>query len=59
MHNALAIVLVRIPGAYFMSRLFPETLLPMGCAAPAGSMLSVAVCTAAFLWLRRRERAGV
>ena len=58
LHNALAIVLVRIPGAYFMSRLFPQTLLPMGCAATAGSMLSVAVCAAAFFWLRRRERAG-
>ena len=54
LHNALAIVLVRIPGAYLMSQLFPETLLPMGCAATAGSLLSVAVCGAAFLWLRRR-----
>ena len=54
LHNALAIVLVRIPGAYLMSRLFPETLLPMGCAATAGSLLSVAVCGAALIWLRRR-----
>ena len=55
LHNALSIVLVRIPGAYFMSRLFPATLLPMGCAAAAGSCLSVIVCVIAFVWLRRQE----
>ena len=53
-HNAISIVLVRIPGAYFMSRLFPDTLLPMGCAAAAGSLLSVLVCVGALVWLRRR-----
>ena len=54
LHNALSIVLVRIPGAFFMSQLFPDTLLPMGCAAAAGSGLSVAVCVIAFVWLRRK-----
>ena len=54
LHNALSIVLVRIPGAFFMSQLFPDTLLPMGCAAAAGSCLSVAVCVIAFVWLRRK-----
>ena len=54
LHNALSIVLVRIPGAYLMSRLFPATLLPMGCAAAAGSLLSVIVCAGALVWLRRR-----
>ena len=48
LHNALSIVLVRIPGAYLMSQWFPETLLPMGCAAAAGSCLSVVVCVAQF-----------
>lgn len=55
-HNAISIVLVRIPGAYFMSRLFPDTLLPMGCAAAAGSCLSVIVCVIAFVWLRRQGK---
>ena len=32
LHNILAIVLVRVPGAYFMSKLFPDNLLPMGLA---------------------------
>ena len=31
-----------------------QTLLPMGCAAAAGSGLSVAVCVIAFVWLRRK-----
>ena len=53
-HNAISIVMVRIPGAYFMSRLFPDTLLPMGCAAAAGSLLSVLICVGALVWLRRR-----
>ena len=56
LHNALSIVLVRIPGAYFMSQLFPATLLPMGCAAAAGSCLSVVVCVIAFVWLRRQGK---
>lgn len=54
LHNALSIVLIRIPGAYLMSLLFPETLLPMGCAAAAGSLLSVVVCLIAMAWLRRK-----
>lgn len=56
LHNVLSIVLVRIPGAYFLSECFPETLYPMGLAAPAGSFLSVAVCVLAFLWMRRTGR---
>ena len=31
-----------------------DTLLPMGCAAAAGSLLSVLVCVGALVWLRRR-----
>ncbi len=57
LHNALSIVLVRIPGAYLMSQLFPDTLLPMGCAATAGSLLSVIVCAIALAWLRRQNLA--
>ena len=37
LHNILAIVLVRVPGAYFMSKLFPDNLLPMGLATATGS----------------------
>lgn len=54
-HNTLAILLVRVPGAYLMSKLFADTLFPMGLAAAGGSLLSVLVCVAAFLWLRRKH----
>lgn len=49
MHNIIAILLVRIPGAYFMSAMFPETLYPMGLATAAGSLLSAIICAAAFV----------
>ena len=48
------IVLVRVPGSYLASRLFAGTLLPMGLAAPAGSLLSVMICVAAYRWMKRR-----
>lgn len=54
LHNIIAIVLVRVPGAYLASRLFAGTLLPMGLAAPAGSLLSVMICVAAYRWMKRR-----
>lgn len=54
LHNFLSIVCVRIPGAYFASEYFPSNLFPMGLAAPGGSLLSVVICVAAFLWMRGR-----
>ena len=55
LHNVLSIVCVRVPGAFFASRWFPENLYPMGLAAPGGSLLSVAVCVIAFGWMRKRQ----
>lgn len=52
-HNIIAIVFVRVPGSYLASKFFPDTLLPMGLAAPAGSALSVLICIAAFIWLKK------
>ena len=49
MHNFASIVLVRIPGAYFASKLFADTLFPMGIAAPMGSLLSALVCIAFYI----------
>ena len=54
LHNILAIVLVRVPGAYFMSKLFPDNLLPMGLATAVGSLLSVVICLTAYLLLKRK-----
>ena len=56
LHNILAIVLMRVPGVYLTSRLFPNTLLPMGLATATGSLVSVVICVAAFAVLRRGER---
>lgn len=58
LHNVLSIVLIRIPGAYFASKWFADTLYPMGCAAPAGSLLSVIVCVIAFIYLKKSIRRG-
>lgn len=57
LHNLLSILLVRVPGAYFASMMFTDTLLPMGLAAPGGSLLSVIICVIAYrAQLRSRNR---
>ena len=56
LHNILSISLVRVPGVYLTSQLFPETLFPMGLATAAGSVLSVMICIIAFTVIRRKER---
>ena len=53
--NILAILLMRIPGVYWMSERFPDTLLPMGLATSAGSLLSVLICAVAFALISRRD----
>ena len=55
LHNILAIVLMRVPGVYVTSKLFPATLLPMGLATAAGSLLSVVICLIAFGVIRRKS----
>lgn len=54
-HNSLSIVCARIPLAYIAAEYFTESLFPMGIAAPAGSLLSVVICIAAFIRMRRRS----
>lgn len=56
LHNVLSIICVRIPGAYHASLYYPDTLYPMGFAAPGGSLLSVIVCVIAFCIVRKRRR---
>ena len=53
-HNITAVALVRVPGAYFLSELYPASLFPMGLASPAGSILSAVVCLVAFRVLSAR-----
>ena len=56
LHNIIAIVLVRIPGVYLTSGMFPDTLLPMGLATASGSLTSVVICVIAFAVLERQDR---
>ncbi len=54
LHNICSILLVRIPGVYLMSTMFPNTLFPMGLATVGGSLLSITICVVAFVVLKRR-----
>ena len=56
LHNSIAILLVRIPGAFLASAYFPENLFPMGLATSAGSLLSVVICVIAFRLIARRGK---
>ncbi len=57
LHNIIAIALIRVPGVYATSVLFPSSLLPMGLATAAGSLMSVIICVIAFRILVKRESA--
>lgn len=54
-HNIIAIALVRIPGVYITSKMFADTLFPMGLATAAGSLLSVMICLVMYTILSRKE----
>ncbi|MDY3774194.1 MAG: MATE family efflux transporter [Eubacterium sp.] len=53
LHNVLSIILIRVPGAYFASKLFADTLFPMGLAAGAGSLLSSVICIVFYIRMKR------
>ena len=55
-HNISGVALVRVPGAYLMSKMFPATLLPMGLATAAGSILQVLICIVAYRIICRRVK---
>lgn len=57
MHNIIAIVCMRVPGVYVTSKLYPGSLLPMGLATAAGSLISVLICVVAFGVLNKNEKA--
>ncbi|MFQ8952875.1 MAG: MATE family efflux transporter, partial [Oscillospiraceae bacterium] len=54
MHNMIAILLVRIPGAYFMSSMFPGTLYPMGLQQRC-SLLSAIICAAFIILIKKKK----
>ncbi len=53
LHNIVSILLMRVPGAYLASIYFPETLYPMGWAAPLGSFLSAVICIGFYYYEKR------
>ena len=55
LHNVIATLLVRIPGAYFTSKLFPATLFPMGISTSCGAVLSVIICLIAYRIIARKD----
>lgn len=56
LHNAVSVILIRVPGSYLAAKLFPATLYPMGLAAPAGSLLSILICSAVYVWFLRKQQ---
>lgn len=55
-HNITSILLIRIPGAYLASLWFPDSLYPMGWAAPLGSVLSSVICIAFYYYFYCRKQ---
>lgn len=55
-HNTISIFVVRIPVAFVLSSMFPETLLPMGLASPAGSLISIIILLVYFYNNKRKCR---
>ena len=53
LHNIIAIGVMRVPGVYLMSKLFPHNLLPMGLATASGSLVSVIICVIAYRLITR------
>ncbi len=58
LHNIIAVALVRVPGAYLASKLFPTTLLPMGLATAGGSLVSVVICLILYFAVIKRTGHG-
>ena len=55
LHNIVSVLCARIPLAYLASKYYPDILFPMGFAAPAGSLLSVLICLAALIWMKKKS----
>ena len=55
-HNAISIVVARVPLAYLASILYPATLFPMGLATVTGSVLSALICVVVFVWMKKHGK---
>lgn len=58
LHNCISIIFARIPISFIMSKLFTNSLFPMGLASPIGSILSTIVCIIAYIILKRKNYFG-
>lgn len=56
LHNCISVVCARVPGVYLASKLFADTLYPMGLATATGSFVSIVVCVIAYRWMKRTHR---
>lgn len=54
-HNVASIILMRVPGAYLASKYYPDTLFPMGLAAPLGGCIQVVICICFYIYFRKKE----
>jgi putative MATE family efflux protein len=55
LHNVISIFAVRIPMAWFLSKTFPNSMLPMGLASPLGSLMSIIILAIYFSIVNRRK----
>lgn len=53
--NIISIIVVRVPGAYLASVFYPDTLYPMGWAAPLGSLLSAIICVGFYFHMKKKK----
>ena len=56
LHNSLSIVCARVPLAWLSSKLYPDTLYPMGLSTCTGSFISCLICIGAYWWLKRKGK---
>ena len=56
LHNFLSIILIRIPGAYFTTKLFLGTLFPLGLVTTFGSVFSAVFCLAVYLVMEKKKK---
>ncbi len=54
-HNAISSFGVRIPLALLLSKMFQDSMLPMGLASPIGSLVSLFICGGFLLWINRQQ----
>ena len=56
LHNIAAILLLRIPGVYILSSLYPDNLFPVGLATVSGSVLSALICITAYIIICHKDK---